>query len=182
MVNQKANVNTKTHQQVYLLILALIVTYGVCFLLRMMEYSAWQASYLQIAGEKLMATHDAYAWLAGAKGVNRYSGSPLSELVLLISKVTGLSPGNVGFWLPAIMAPTDIAPVIRPIIMPGYHILIFRTARLSPTARASILVAMLSITMVIPLEGSFFCISGFLSKPSAIILMPVKPRSKNAIQ
>ena len=112
MVNQKANVNTKTHQHVYLLILALIVTYGVCFLLRMMEYSAWQASYLQIAGEKLMATHDAYGWLAGAKGINRYSGSPLSELVLLISKVTGLSPGNVGFWLPAIMAPIVVIPIV----------------------------------------------------------------------
>ena len=40
--------------------------------LRLIEYAGWQADIYQMGPEPLMATHDAYAWLAGAKGVGAY--------------------------------------------------------------------------------------------------------------
>jgi dolichyl-diphosphooligosaccharide--protein glycosyltransferase len=97
---------------IYLFIFSLFITYAICVFLRLMEYPAWQAPYLQIGGEKLMATHDAYAWLAGAKGINRYAGASLAELVACISRCTGISPGNVGFWLPVFLAPLVVVPIV----------------------------------------------------------------------
>jgi len=97
---------------IYIFIFSLLITYALCVSLRLVEYPAWQTPYFQVGGEKLMATHDAYAWLAGAKGINRYAGAPLAELVASISHCTGISPGNVGFWLPALLAPLVIVPIV----------------------------------------------------------------------
>mgnify|MGYP006291154353 CR=1 FL=1 len=79
--------------------------------LRLMEAGKWAGEALSIAGEKLMATHDAYAFLAGAKGTSRFANDPLSGLLETLSAVTGLSLGTVGFWLPAFMAPLAALPV-----------------------------------------------------------------------
>nr|WP_245168287.1 STT3 domain-containing protein [Desulfobaculum xiamenense] len=49
-----------------------------------------------------MATHDAYAWLAGARGVGLGTGAPLARVVEVVSGVTGAEPESVGFWAPAV--------------------------------------------------------------------------------
>jgi dolichyl-diphosphooligosaccharide--protein glycosyltransferase len=58
-----------------------------------------------------MATHDAYTWLAGAEGINRYTGRALSELLRFLHGATGVGISVLGFWLPALMAPFVVFPV-----------------------------------------------------------------------
>ncbi|MDY7000157.1 MAG: STT3 domain-containing protein [Thermodesulfobacteriota bacterium] len=79
--------------------------------LRMFEYPAWCSPEFTVSGEKLMATHDAYAWLAGAKGTSRYATAPLSRFVAFLNSVTGLSLGTIGFWLPVFFAPLAALPL-----------------------------------------------------------------------
>ncbi len=79
--------------------------------LRCVEVPQWNDPRLMVAGERLMASHDAYAWLAGAKGFSRYATQPLSRLVALLHGVTGVSLGSLGFWLPVIMAPLAALPI-----------------------------------------------------------------------
>lgn len=86
-----------------LVVLALIV-FGVTFSIRILNYGQWDYDSLRIDGDPIMGTHDAYHWLAGAKGFKRHTGggygTPMAETASLLSKVTGLSLSKVGFWAP----------------------------------------------------------------------------------
>ena len=45
-----------------------IATYAVAFLLRFQEWPSWQDVEYRLGNEMLLATHDAYHWVAGAEG------------------------------------------------------------------------------------------------------------------
>ena len=78
--------------------------------LRLIEYAGWQADIYQVGPEPLMATHDAYAWLAGAKGVGFYVSSTFAKMIQWIHKLTGLPLGVIGFWLPVLLIPWMALP------------------------------------------------------------------------
>lgn len=82
----------------------------VCVGLRLIEVPDWSADRFFVAGERLMATHDAYAWLAGAKATSRYVLGPLAQLAAFLHGLTGLSLGTLGFWLPVAFAPLAALP------------------------------------------------------------------------
>ncbi|NLW81196.1 MAG: hypothetical protein GXY42_05925 [Desulfovibrionales bacterium] len=87
----------------------LIFAFALAFFLnasiRLIEYGAWQAEPFFVGNEPLMATHDAYAWLAGAKGVGYYAVSRFSAVIKWLHELTGLPLGTIGFWLPVISVP-----------------------------------------------------------------------------
>jgi dolichyl-diphosphooligosaccharide--protein glycosyltransferase len=83
----------------------LILSYAAPFVLRYIDFSKWDKDIYRVDGEQIMGTHDAYAWLAGAKGLGPYVDAPLSNLVALLSGVFGSSLGNTGFWLPVFVGP-----------------------------------------------------------------------------
>lgn len=85
-------------------VLLVLLVYFVSFGMRMLEYPAWQNPEYSLNGEYLLATHDAYHWIAGAEGYEFGSGHPMSELVRYLSMFSGASPAAVGFWLPPVMA------------------------------------------------------------------------------
>lgn len=93
-------------------ILACLLAYAVCFILRGLELPVWQGSQFQIQGEYLMATHDAYAWLAGAKEINRNTGSGMSQLLSFLHQTTGFKLANIAFWLPVIFGPLAALPLV----------------------------------------------------------------------
>ncbi|WP_156952700.1 STT3 domain-containing protein [Maridesulfovibrio frigidus] len=64
----------------------------------------WDNPEFMLNGEYIMGTHDAYYWLAGAKGVGSAVGNPMSTLVHFLGSVTGAQYGNIAFWLPAVFA------------------------------------------------------------------------------
>lgn len=72
---------------------------------RLLELPLWAHPLLAVDGEPLMATHDAYAWLAGARGLGIGAGSPMSGLVAGAAGLLGVSPGLAAFWIPALAAP-----------------------------------------------------------------------------
>ena len=78
-------------------ILACLLAYASCLALRLLEVPAWEAGNLQFQGGKLMATHDAYYWLAGADKINRVTNHFLSLLVRFLHNLTGMKVANVGF-------------------------------------------------------------------------------------
>jgi dolichyl-diphosphooligosaccharide--protein glycosyltransferase len=90
---------------------ALLLSIFLNIAVRMIEFPLWQNVSFQIGDEYLMATHDAYTWLAGAKGVGRTVADPFSALIRMIHDLTGLKLGTIGFWLPVVMVPFLVIPV-----------------------------------------------------------------------
>lgn len=89
----------------WLMVLVLgLITYGATFWLRMLEWPSWQEVEFRLGNEMLLATHDAYHWVAGAEGFSFGAGHPMSELLRVLALVTGQEPAGVAFWLPPIMA------------------------------------------------------------------------------
>lgn len=93
------------------LILTLILAFFLNIAVRMIELPLWQNQFFQIGDEYLMATHDAYTWLAGAKGVGRTVAEPFSALIRIIHEITGFHLGMIGFWLPVLTVPLLAVPV-----------------------------------------------------------------------
>ena len=99
-----------TRQDILKFILVCAIAYALCLSFRLIELPLWQAEHLWIDGEPLMATHDAYAWMAGAKGTGRKFGSPMSDMLAFLHALTGLKLGVINFWLPALLAPLVVIP------------------------------------------------------------------------
>ncbi|MDO9582817.1 MAG: STT3 domain-containing protein [Desulfomicrobium sp.] len=92
------------------LLLALILVVFTTISVRLAEFSFWQNDGLSVMGERLMATHDAYAWLAGAKDIGNYTGNPFSSLLAFLHHVTGMELSEVGFWSPVMLVPLLAVP------------------------------------------------------------------------
>lgn len=90
---------------------ALVVSLAVGTLLRLAEFPQWMEPFLWVGDEPLLATHDAYAWLAGAKGIGYYVDTWLARWIAGIHAVTGLPLGVIGFWLPVVVTPVTCVPV-----------------------------------------------------------------------
>ncbi|MGE4298402.1 MAG: STT3 domain-containing protein [Desulfovibrionaceae bacterium] len=85
----------------FIALLALIV-FAVGCGMRVQDVARWDNDAMRVGGEYIMGTHDAYHWLAGAKGVGKATGSFLAEFARIVSGATGLSLGTVAFWTPAV--------------------------------------------------------------------------------
>ncbi|MFW6324758.1 MAG: STT3 domain-containing protein, partial [Desulfovibrionales bacterium] len=92
-------------------VLSALLAYSAGLFLRLLELPLWNHPMFHVSGEPLMATHDAYAWMAGAKGTGRNFGRPMSEMLRLVHSFTGLPLGTINFWLPALMAPLVAVPL-----------------------------------------------------------------------
>lgn len=82
----------------------LCITIGLAYGLRMFELPCWQNPEYRLGNEMLLATHDAYHWLSGAVGFGRAVNHPMSLMLKGLAEITGISPANIAFWLPAIFA------------------------------------------------------------------------------
>lgn len=88
------------------------LTYSLGVVLRLWELPLWNAPHLHVSGEPIMATHDAYAWLAGAIGTGNHYNAPMSTILSLLHNITGLNVATINFWLPVIVAPLVCLPII----------------------------------------------------------------------
>ncbi|MDR2694975.1 MAG: dolichyl-diphosphooligosaccharide--protein glycosyltransferase subunit STT3, partial [Deltaproteobacteria bacterium] len=82
----------------------ILLTFGLTLALRMLEWPSWQNPEYRLGQEWLLATHDAYHWVAGAEGLAHGAGHPMSEMLRLFSALLGLPPASLGFWLPPVFA------------------------------------------------------------------------------
>ena len=80
------------------------VTLALAFGLRMLEWPCWQDPEFRLGSEMLLATHDAYHWVAGAEGFSFGVGHPMSELLRHMAGILGTYPAAVAFWFPAALS------------------------------------------------------------------------------
>ncbi len=66
---------------------------------RLIEAPRWNDERLQVEGERLLATHDAYFWVAGAEGINKIAEPmPMAVLLKALSWIFHIPPANIAFW------------------------------------------------------------------------------------
>ncbi|MDR1685114.1 MAG: hypothetical protein LBR82_01495 [Desulfovibrio sp.] len=85
-------------------LLCLCLTLALAAGARLTELPFWDNDLFRLGDEYLLATHDAYHWIAGAEGFEFGAGHPMSEAVRLISELVGLTPALTGFYLPVFMS------------------------------------------------------------------------------
>ena len=81
-----------------------LLGYGVTLAVRLTDAGNWALPGLMAGGESILATHDSYGWLAGAKGVGWSTGYGLPALARFLSGLFGVALWKVGFWAPAFLA------------------------------------------------------------------------------
>jgi dolichyl-diphosphooligosaccharide--protein glycosyltransferase len=85
-------------------VLLALLAFVMTFALRMLEWPSWQNPEYRLGREWLLATHDAYHWVAGAEGFEFGAGHPMSEILRLAAELSGLPPALPAFWLPPVFA------------------------------------------------------------------------------
>ncbi|MDR3362619.1 MAG: dolichyl-diphosphooligosaccharide--protein glycosyltransferase subunit STT3 [Desulfovibrio sp.] len=81
-----------------------LLTLLLSFALRMVEWPSWQNPEYRLGNEWLLATHDAYHWVAGAEGFGLAAGHPMSDMLLSMSALLHTYPAAVAFWFPPVLA------------------------------------------------------------------------------
>ena len=82
----------------------ILLTFGLTLALRMLEWPSWQSPEYRLGQEWLLATNDAYHWVAGAAGFEHGAGHPMSEMLRLLSMLLNIPPASLAFWLPPVFA------------------------------------------------------------------------------
>ena len=90
--------------RIVLPLLCLLLTFILACFARLLELPFWDNTAYQLGEEYLLATHDAYHWIAGAEGFEFGAGHPMAVLARELSRMTGYAPAVVGFWLPPFMS------------------------------------------------------------------------------
>ncbi len=85
-------------------ILCALLTLTLAFGLRMFEWPSWQDPEFRLGQEWLLATHDAYHWVAGAEGVGLAVGHPMAIMLGGMADFLRASPASVAFWFPAVLS------------------------------------------------------------------------------
>lgn len=80
------------------------LTFALAFVMRMLEWPAWQNIEFRLGSEWLLATHDAYHWLAGAEGFGLGQGHPMAQMLKGLAVLFDVRPAAVAFWFPAVLA------------------------------------------------------------------------------
>ena len=79
--------------------------------IRLAELPLWLNDAFLVGGEHLMATHDAYVWLAGVKDIGNFIHDPFTRILSVLHNVSGIPLAKIGFWSPIIFIPFLAIPV-----------------------------------------------------------------------
>lgn len=82
------------------ILLCFILSYSISLIVRLLEMPFWYNPEYMFNGEHLLATHDAYHWLAGAEGFEFGADHPMALFLSGVSFILNATPANVAFWLP----------------------------------------------------------------------------------
>ncbi len=82
---------------------AFLVTVLLAFGLRLLEWPCWQNPEYRFGNEMLLATHDAYHWLAGANGFGLAVDHPMAVMLRALGKLTAIPIAQIAFWFPAVL-------------------------------------------------------------------------------
>ncbi len=90
-----------------------VAAFAISISLRLVEASRWDPDTHRVDDEYLLATHDAYAWVAGAVHADaRTADHPMANLLSAVNALTGFSPAALAFWLPPVLAGLTAIPAV----------------------------------------------------------------------
>lgn len=115
--------------------------YAVAMFFHFTPLFAWNFPQLNIGSEHILTTHDAYHWLASAKGVGRVPDAPLALLASAAHDLTGVSLSSFALYAAPMLAslvvvfvvlwawhlgslPAGLLAAVLTVLAPGYF---FRT-------------------------------------------------------
>ncbi len=79
---------------------------------RLFELPRWDVADLQVDGERLLATNDAYFWVAGAEGINPAAQShPMAVLLDGLSRIVPAPLADIAFWASILLAALVAIPL-----------------------------------------------------------------------
>lgn len=81
-----------------------LLTFLMALACRLLEWPTWQNPEFSFDNQMLLATHDAYHWVAGACGFGRAVDHPMAAILRILSYCTGYEPANIAFWFPAVLS------------------------------------------------------------------------------
>jgi len=103
-----------TRTQVIWIVFLSLATYAFGLSVRLMEVPLWfEGEAYKVGDAFLLATADAYYWLAGAEGListARSGRTAIPEIVDFLARTTDISHNLIAFWLPVILAPLVAIP------------------------------------------------------------------------
>lgn len=99
-INTSQNIFAFWFKGLFCLCLTMALAYG----LRMLEWPSWQNPEYRLGNEMLLATHDAYHWVAGAEGFGLAVNHPMAVMLRWMANLCGAAPAAVAFWFPAVLA------------------------------------------------------------------------------
>ena len=99
-----AYADESARMRVFSFLFCLAFTFLAASGIRLLEIPFWDNPSYALNGERLLATHDAYHWIAGADGFEFGTGHPMSELVRIMAGLFGVSPAAAGFWMPPFLS------------------------------------------------------------------------------
>ena len=73
------------------------LTLALAFALRMLEWPCWQNPEYRLGNEWLLATHDAYTWVACAEDFGLAVGHPMAVMLKAMADMAGATPAAVAF-------------------------------------------------------------------------------------
>jgi len=106
----KTKNNSKINKLSFLFVL--FISLLIPIIVRFIELPKWQNKAYEINGEKLMATHDAYYFMASAIGTSRNPNEPLGIITRYISKITNIPVGKMAFYIPGIFCSLLVIPLV----------------------------------------------------------------------
>jgi dolichyl-diphosphooligosaccharide--protein glycosyltransferase len=99
-------------QGVWRVVAVCVAAFVVSASLRLVEVVRWDPQIHRVDGEYLLATHDAYAWAAGAENEDyRTSSHAMARILQTLAGISSSSPANLAFWLPAILSALSAIPI-----------------------------------------------------------------------
>ena len=81
-----------------------LITFGLALALRFAEWPAWQDPEFRLGQEWLLATHDAYHWVAGAENFGLAKDHPMALMLKGLADFLHTPPATVAFWFPMLLA------------------------------------------------------------------------------
>jgi hypothetical protein len=100
-----------TRRQAWMIAAACLAVFLLSVGLRIAEYRRWERPELAVQGEQLLATNDAYFWVAGAEGSNSIAQPmPMAVLLRLASRILSAPPAELSFWGAAVLAALAVVP------------------------------------------------------------------------
>ena len=112
--------NSVRRGKVEIAVFGIVFVYLFAAAIRLTEWTFWLNDQFWLQGNPLLATEDAYAWLAGAAGVGRLVDWPLALLLEHASALSGATLPDTAFWAPLVLAGVPGLLVAAVCIVRGY--------------------------------------------------------------